>query len=90
MMNTFEDNAESAKKEVTEQQVDEGIEQLKKAGIETGYDSTAIESYSVFTKLRDEGLIPPGVKFQVGLPSLVFFLKKGLKLKSGSLNLSIG
>jgi len=28
----------------------------------------AIESYAVFTKLRDEGVIPAGVRFQVSLP----------------------
>ncbi|MBO0822840.1 MAG: hypothetical protein J2P27_03150 [Actinobacteria bacterium] len=28
----------------------------------------AIESYSVFAKLRSEGVIPAGVRFQVGLP----------------------
>ena len=28
----------------------------------------AIESYSVFRKLRAEGVIPPGLRFQVGLP----------------------
>ena len=69
MMVSFTDNTESAKKEFTEAEVDEGIEQLKKAGINTGYDDAAIESYDVFKKLRDEGVIPPGVKFQVGLPS---------------------
>lgn len=71
MMVSFEDNAESAQRAFTEQEVDEGIEQLKKAGINTGYDDAAIESYGVFKKLRDEGVIPAGVKFQVGLPSFV-------------------
>jgi hypothetical protein len=28
----------------------------------------AIESYAVFTRLRDEGVIPAGLRFQIGLP----------------------
>lgn len=71
MMVSFEDNTESTKRQFTEQEVDEGIEQLEKAGINTGYDDAAIESYAVFKKLREEGVIPHGVKFQVGLPSYV-------------------
>lgn len=71
MMVSFEDNTESAKREFTEQEVDEGIEQLKKAGINTGYDDAAIESYAIFKRLREEGIIPQGVRFQVGLPSCV-------------------
>ncbi|KAF2172512.1 hypothetical protein M409DRAFT_63175 [Zasmidium cellare ATCC 36951] len=70
MMVSFEDNTESAKRVFTDEEVDEGIEQLKKAGIETGYDDAAIESYAVFKRLRDEGVIPQGVKFQVGIPSV--------------------
>ncbi|UNK71437.1 hypothetical protein [Microbacterium sp. H1-D42] len=36
-----------------------------------GYASAAIESYEVFRKLRDEGAIAEGVRFQVSLPTLV-------------------
>jgi hypothetical protein len=33
------------------------------------YGSFATESYEVFRRLRDEGLVPPGVRFQMSLPS---------------------
>lgn len=36
---------------------------------ELGYADAAIESFAVFQRLADEGVIPPGVRFQVGLPS---------------------
>ena len=36
---------------------------------ETGYASAAIESYSVYQRLRDEGVISTGVRFQVCLPT---------------------
>ncbi|KAG6359758.1 hypothetical protein INS49_010810 [Diaporthe citri] len=39
--------------------------------LHTGYDTHAIESYSLFARLRDEGVIPPGVRFQVSLPTPV-------------------
>lgn len=32
-----------------------------------GYDDYAVQSYRVFTQLREEGIIPPGVRFQVSL-----------------------
>lgn len=37
--------------------------------IRTGYDDVAISSYATFRALRDEGVIPQGVKFQVSLPT---------------------
>ena len=36
-----------------------------------GYASAAIESYEIFRRLRDEGAIAGGVRFQVSLPTLV-------------------
>ena len=36
---------------------------------ELGYADAAIESFAVFERLTGEGVIPPGVRFQVGLPS---------------------
>jgi len=33
------------------------------------YDDFALESYHEFCKLRDEGVIPPGIRFQVCLPT---------------------
>jgi hypothetical protein len=37
--------------------------------LDTGYDRAAIDSYAVFRNLRAEGVIPPGVKFQVCVPT---------------------
>lgn len=36
-----------------------------------GYADAAIESYAVFTRLRDEGVVPVGTRFQVSLPTTV-------------------
>ncbi|MGF3057119.1 hypothetical protein [Microbacterium sp. YY-01] len=36
-----------------------------------GYASAARESYAIFTRLRDEGTVAPGVRFQVSLPTPV-------------------
>lgn len=40
-----------------------------KAVFETGYAPAAIESYGTFRRLRDAGVIPAGVRFQVALPT---------------------
>lgn len=44
---------------------------LDPAGVtfDTGYDRAAIESYGVFERLRREGTIPDGVRFQFALPT---------------------
>jgi hypothetical protein len=36
-----------------------------------GYADAAIESYATFARLRDEGVIPAGVRFQVSIPTPV-------------------
>ncbi len=36
---------------------------------QTHYDTHAIASYKVFSDLRSAGIVPPGTKLQVGLPS---------------------
>ncbi len=43
----------------------------KSVTIETGYAPAALASYKEFCKLRDEGAIPEGVKFQVCLPTAI-------------------
>ncbi|OJD36265.1 urod-like protein [Diplodia corticola] len=50
---------------------DEEIQRVVKSlpELHTGYDLVAIESYELFSKLRKEGAIPKGVKFQVSLPT---------------------
>ena len=35
----------------------------------TGYRDAAVESFQVFTRLRDEGVIGPDVRFQVSIPT---------------------
>lgn len=35
----------------------------------TAYDEATLSSYSEFTRLRQQNIIPPNVRFQVGLPS---------------------
>ncbi|CAK3781957.1 Hypothetical predicted protein [Lecanosticta acicola] len=70
MLTEFTHNAPIQDKPFTPEQVEDGIAILKKAGIRTGYDDAAIESYATFRKLRDEGVIPKGVKFQVCMPTV--------------------
>ncbi|KPI42853.1 uncharacterized protein AB675_1822 [Cyphellophora attinorum] len=41
----------------------------RKGGIKTGYDDHALASYKSFIELREEGVIPKDVKFQVCLPT---------------------
>jgi hypothetical protein len=42
---------------------------LDPATIKTGYADMAIESWRLFDRLRREGVIPAGVKFQISLPT---------------------
>jgi hypothetical protein len=41
----------------------------KKVVFDIGYDRAAVESYGVFKRLRDQGVIAKGVRFQVCLPT---------------------
>nr|WP_274636042.1 hypothetical protein [Microbacterium bovistercoris] len=34
-----------------------------------GYASAAVDSYAIFTRLREEGVVPAGTRFQVSLPT---------------------
>jgi hypothetical protein len=70
MLVNFEMNREAGVRSFTDAEVEAGVEKLKAAGFETGYDSAAIESYQVFKELRQQGVVPPGVKFQVSVPSV--------------------
>jgi hypothetical protein len=71
MLINFEMNTEAKVKTFAEEEVNAGVAKLQKAGIETRYDTAAMESYAVFKRLRDEGGIPQGIKFQDGLPTVV-------------------
>jgi hypothetical protein len=44
---------------------------LDPATVETGYADMAIESWRMFDRLQQEGVIPAGVKFQISLPTPV-------------------
>ncbi|KAI5357520.1 Putative UROD/MetE-like superfamily protein [Septoria linicola] len=70
MKTRFEYNAPIQTDTFTPEQVDEGVEAIQKAGLETGYDKAAIDSYAVFSRLRDEGVIPHGVRMQVCVPTV--------------------
>jgi hypothetical protein len=43
--------------------------QLDPTGFNTGYAGMAIESWRVFDRLQQQGVIPAGVKFQISLPT---------------------
>lgn len=49
----------------------ERVAQHLRENLHTSYDTHAIESYALFARLRDEGVIPQGVRFQVSLPTPV-------------------
>lgn len=70
MMTEFVHNAPIQDKHFTPEQIQEGIDILTKVDLHTGYDDVAIESYAIFRRLKDEGVIPLDVKFQVSLPSI--------------------
>lgn len=47
----------------------EGVDPADIAIPPLGYAAAAIESYAVFRRLRDEGAIPAGIRFEVALPT---------------------
>jgi hypothetical protein len=49
--------------------VDDGVDVASLELPPLGYASAAIESYATFARLRDEGVVPAGVRFQVSLPT---------------------
>lgn len=66
-------NRAAEKKEFTSAEVQDNIALLRglENEIRTGYDDEAIKSYAVFKRLKDEGVIPENVRFQVSLPTAV-------------------
>ena len=50
--------------------VKEGVDQIRfgEPGWRLGYAHEAVNSYFVFTTLREKGLVPPGLRFQVSMP----------------------
>jgi hypothetical protein len=55
-------------REITRLRVKPGVT-LDPATFDTGYAAMALESWAVFERLQRAGAIPPGVKFQVSLPT---------------------
>src|SRR5579862_8649185 len=41
----------------------------KTVSFATGYAAMAIASFAIFDRLQRDGVIPPGVKFQIAIPS---------------------
>lgn len=70
MLVDFTNNAYKGKSHlVSDEEVTEAVKMLEQNGFKTGYDDAAIESYATFRKLKDEGVIPSSVRFQVALPT---------------------
>lgn len=70
LLTLFVNNAPVKSGSFTPEEVDAGIEKLKQSGpLETGYDDAAIESYGVFKKMREAGVISKEMRFQVGIPT---------------------
>lgn len=69
MIPDFKMNSALVSKDYTPEQVHAAIEKIKNSSMETGYDEHAIASYAIFKKLREEGVIPRGIKFQVSIPT---------------------
>jgi hypothetical protein len=44
-------------------------ELLKAEDFKTGYADMAIESWGIFERLQNQGVIPEGVKFQISIPT---------------------
>ena len=63
-------NAPSVSRSYTDEEVEEGMRQVREAGIQTGYDDAALSSYPTFRKLKEDGIIGKQVKFQVCLPTV--------------------
>lgn len=78
-----EQNKASVGKSYTAKEVAAGIAKLKAADLKTGYEDAAIESYAIFKRLREEGAIEPGVRFQVCLPTaanvIMFYVQRDFR-----------
>jgi hypothetical protein len=54
--------------DIPEAEVQNTLSELS-SPLHTEYDDAALASYAIFCAMRDEGVIPKGVRFQVSLPS---------------------
>lgn len=62
-------NQPAEERHIDAAEIEENRAKIRNLSIETGYDTVAIESYSTFQRLKDEGTIPKGTRFQVCLPT---------------------
>ncbi|OBW66637.1 MAG: Kinase-like protein [Aureobasidium pullulans] len=72
VVSQFGQNGKFEDTPVPEGKIKEAAEKLE--GMDTDYDTAAIESWPVFKKLKEEGVVPKHVKFQVCLPSPLTFV----------------
>ncbi|KAI5240113.1 hypothetical protein E4T42_08495 [Aureobasidium subglaciale] len=72
VVSPFGQNGKFEETPVPENKIKEAAEKLE--GMSTDYDTAALESYPIFRRLKEEGVIPEGVKFQVCLPSPLTFV----------------
>lgn len=66
---TFRVNQPPLSRDFTAEEVERGLRIIREADIQTGYDDAALDSYQTFKRLKEEGVIPADVKFQVCLPT---------------------
>ncbi|KAJ3780715.1 hypothetical protein GGU10DRAFT_136175 [Lentinula aff. detonsa] len=67
---------------LSSEEIESIVAQLSSPPLHTGYDDAAIESYGDFRKLRDQGILPQGVKFLVALPTVMVvtcLIREGLQ-----------
>lgn len=62
-------NQAAGREDFTSAETEEGIAQLRNLAISTSYDDEPLESYAIFKRLKDEGVISKDTRFQVSLPT---------------------
>lgn len=70
IVSDFRFNKLAEVREYTKEDYEEGLRLLEQADLRTGYDDAAINSYEIFKNLKQDGMLPKDIKFQVSLPTL--------------------
>lgn len=65
----FKMNAALVSHDFSLEHVNAAVEKIKASPRKTMYDDHAIASYKDFKKLRDDGVLPKDIKFQVSIPT---------------------
>ena len=68
-MAPFEMNKAAEAIDIPASETEVNIHKIQALCIETGYDTAALSSYATFKRLKNEGVIPEHVRFQVCLPT---------------------